>query len=131
MKISRTRVPEQCAFDAMVGANLQYIRKFRKLSMKKVAEQIPFTFQQLGKYEKGDNTISAYKLNLLRKIYDVGIDKIIRPDFIEKHQEIFLHSLDQKLRIEENDPNFVLSAGISSEEIKAVDKEHTQRQLRK
>ena len=41
MKVARTRVPKQCEFDAMVGANLQYIRKFRKLSMAKVGEQVP------------------------------------------------------------------------------------------
>ena len=71
MKVNRSRVPEQCAFDKMVGANLHYIRKYNKLSMKKVADQIPFTFQQLQKYEKGLNTISAYKLLKLCNIYKV------------------------------------------------------------
>ncbi len=88
MKISRTRVPKQCEFDAMVGANLQYMRKFRKLSMSKVAEQIPFTFQQLQKYEKGKNTISAYKLLKLCNIYKVDIAEIVKESFIETHQAI-------------------------------------------
>jgi len=88
MKISRTRVPKQCEFDAMVGANLQYMRKFRKLSMQKVAEQIPFTFQQLQKYEKGKNTISAYKLSMLCEIYGTAIEKIVRADFIHLHQNV-------------------------------------------
>ena len=95
MKISRTRVPEQCAFDAMLGANLQYMRKFRKLSMRKVAEQIPFTFQQLGKYEKGHNTISAYKLLKLCNIYKVDIAEIVKESFIETHQALMNRYLDQ------------------------------------
>ena len=95
MKISRTRVPKQCEFDAMVGANLQYMRKFRKLSMQKVAEQIPFTFQQLQKYEKGRNTISAYKLLKLCTIYKVDIAEIVKESFIEAHQALMDKHLNQ------------------------------------
>ena len=95
MKVNRTRVPDQCAFDEMVGANLQYIRKFRKLSMKKVAAQIPFSFQQLAKYEKGKNTISAYKLLKLCKIYKVDIGEIVKESFIEAHQSLIDKYLNQ------------------------------------
>jgi len=86
MKIARTRVPKQCEFDEMVGANLKYMRKFRQLAMTKVAEQLPFTFQQLQKYENGRNTISAYKLLKLCKIYKVDIGDIVKESFIENHQ---------------------------------------------
>ena len=86
MKIARTRVPKQCEFDEMVGANLKYMRKFRQLAMTKVAEQLPFTFQQLQKYENGRNTISAYKLLKLCKIYKADIGEIVKESFIENHQ---------------------------------------------
>ena len=86
MKIARTRVPKQCEFDEMVGANLKYMRKFRQLAMTKVAEQLPFTFQQLQKYENGRNTISAYKLLKLCKIYKADIGEIVKENFIENHQ---------------------------------------------
>ena len=86
MKIARTRVPKQCEFDEMVGANLKYMRKFRQLAMTKVAEQLPFTFQQLQKYENGRNTIRAYKLLKLCKIYKVDIGDIVKVSFIENHQ---------------------------------------------
>ena len=82
MKIARTRVPKQCEFDEMVGANLKYMRKFRQLAMTKVAEQLPFTFQQLQKYENGRNTISAYKLLKLCKIYKADIGEIVKESFI-------------------------------------------------
>ena len=100
MKIARTRVPNQCAFDAMVGANLQYMRKFNQLSMKKVAVQIPFTFQQLQKYEKGKNTISVYKLLQLCNIYKVNIAEIVKETFIENHQSSINKVLDKAYMVE-------------------------------
>ena len=100
MKIARTRVPEQCEFDVMVGANLQYMRKYRKLSMSKVAEQIPFTFQQLQKYEKGRNTISAYKLLQICSIYKVDMAEIVKETFIENHQGLINKVLDKAYMVE-------------------------------
>ena len=84
----------------MVGANLQYMRKFRKLSMTKVADQIPFTFQQLQKYEKGKNTISAYKLLQLCNIYKVDIAEIVKETFIEIHQGLINKVLDKAYMVE-------------------------------
>jgi len=95
MKVPRSRVPEQCEFDAMLGANLQYMRKFNQLSMKKVAVQIPFTFQQLQKYEKGKNTIGTYKLLQLCNIYKVNIAEIVKESFIETHQALMDKHLNQ------------------------------------
>ena len=95
MKINRSRVPEQCAFDLMVGANLNYIRRFRKLTMLKVSEQMPFTFQQLQKYEKGANTISAYKLDKLSNIYNVNLNGIVKPEFILNHQKLLTPPLEE------------------------------------
>ena len=123
MKIPRTRVPKQCEFDAMLGANLQYMRKFVQLSMKKVAVQIPFTFQQLQKYEKGKNTIGTYKLLQLCNIYKVNIAEIVKETFIENHQRSINKVLDQAYMSD--------NEGVSTEQIKAVDDEHTKRQLRK
>ena len=100
MKVARTRVPKLCEFDAMLGANLQYMRKYRKLSMKKVAEQIPFTFQQLQKYEKGMNTISVYKLLQLCNIYKVTIAEIVKETFIENHQGLINKVLDKAYMVE-------------------------------
>ena len=100
MKVPRTRVPEQCEFDVMVGANMQYMRKYRKLSMSKVADQIPFTFQQLQKYEKGRNTISAYKLLKICAIYKVDMAEIVKESFIENHQRLINKVLDKAYMVE-------------------------------
>ena len=101
MRIARTRVPKQCEFDAMLGANLQYMRKFVQLSMKKVAVQIPFTFQQLQKYEKGKNTIGTYKLLQLCNFYKVDIAEIVKETFIEIHQGLINKVLDKAYMVED------------------------------
>jgi len=122
MRVARVRVPEQCEFDVMVGANLQYIRKYRKLSMAKVAKQIPFSFQQLQKYQKGRNTINTYKLLKLCKIYKVDLQEIVKGTFIEDHQR----SVNKHLNTYMAD-----GEGVATEQIKAIDDEHARRQLRK
>ena len=122
MRVARVRVPEQCEFDVMVGANLQYIRKYRKLSMAKVAKQIPFSFQQLQKYQKGKNTINTYKLLKLCKIYKVDLQEIVKETFIENHQRLVNKHLNTYMADGE---------GVATEQIKAIDDEHTRRQLRK
>ena len=123
MRVARVRVPEQCEFDVMVGANLQYIRKYRKLSMAKVAKQVPFSFQQLQKYQKGKNTINTYKLLKLCKIYKVDLQEIVKGTFIEDHQRSVNKHLDQAYMSDDE--------GVATEQIKAIDDEHTRRQLRK
>ncbi|MDV6329872.1 helix-turn-helix transcriptional regulator [Asticcacaulis sp. 201] len=52
--------------DAHVGGRVRNRRKFLGLSQTALAEAIGLTFQQVQKYEKGNNRISASKL------YDVA-----------------------------------------------------------
>lgn len=59
--------------DAIVGANLRRIRLLRGLSQEALAKQLGLTFQQLQKYEKGANRISASKLWELSTLLEVGV----------------------------------------------------------
>ena len=56
---------------------------------------MPFTFQQLQKYEKGANTISAYKLDKLSNIYNVNLNGIVKPEFILNHQKSLTPPLEE------------------------------------
>lgn len=49
----------------VVGKNLRTLRQLRNLPQKAVGAFIGVTFQQMQKYEKGINSISAEKLLLL------------------------------------------------------------------
>ena len=60
--------------DKHVGTQLRSRRKVIGLSQEKLAEHIGVTFQQIQKYERGTNRISASRLYSFSKIMDVPID---------------------------------------------------------
>lgn len=69
MKTKGKSVPE----DKIIGGNLLKIRKARELSQEALAESIGVTFQQVQKYEKGSNRISASTLLMISNKLDVPI----------------------------------------------------------
>ena len=57
--------------DVHVGQRLRMRRTLLGLNQKKIAEALGLTFQQLQKYEKGANRVSASRLFELSQILDV------------------------------------------------------------
>lgn len=57
--------------DIAVGQRLQQLRRSADLSQKVVAKQLGISFQQLQKYEKGVNRISAGRLWELAQLFGV------------------------------------------------------------
>lgn len=53
-----------------VGQKIREARLLRNLSQEKLSKQLGITYQQLQKYEKGDNRISASRLYHLASILD-------------------------------------------------------------
>ncbi len=45
-----------------IGQRLKEIRKKRKMSTRKLGDSVEITFQQIQKYEKGDNNLSVGRL---------------------------------------------------------------------
>ena len=80
------KTEEDLAFNSVVGRNLKYLRRARKLNQTRVADHCKVKFQQLQKYEKGINGCSAYRLQQLAKFFKVGLDVIVDPDMITKHR---------------------------------------------
>ena len=66
----------------MVGANIRYCRIARNLTQTKLSLEIDVTFQQIQKYEKGDNCLNSYRLAQLATFFKVGVQDIMNPDFI-------------------------------------------------
>lgn len=60
--------------DKHVGKQLRSRRTLLGLSQEKLAEFIGVTFQQVQKYERGTNRVSASRLFSFSKILDVSID---------------------------------------------------------
>ncbi len=60
--------------DKHVGTQLRNRRSLLGLSQEKLADAVGVTFQQVQKYERGTNRVSASRLFSFSKILDVSID---------------------------------------------------------
>ena len=83
---NRQRTPEELAFNASVGNNIKYIRKLNNYTQTRVGKAIGTTFQQVQKYEKGANGVSALKLKQLAEFFRLKTDVLIDPNFIPYHK---------------------------------------------
>ena len=59
--------------DRVVGQRIRWRRKELKLTQEKLGEQLGLTFQQVQKYEKGVNRISAGRLFEIARVLGVDI----------------------------------------------------------
>ncbi len=59
--------------DAHVGLRIRQLRKIREVSQEKLADGLRVTFQQVQKYERGSNRVSASKLYAIAGLLDVPV----------------------------------------------------------
>lgn len=59
--------------DSYIGSRIRIARKIGSLSQQGLAERLGVTFQQVQKYEKGTNRISASRLHHLASVIDVPV----------------------------------------------------------
>jgi len=93
--------PKPDQFDIQIGKNLYAIRKIRGISQQKLAKAIGVSFQQVQKYEKGINRISAVRLYKasqlletdLYRFFDIHTDKktdeLNTDDFLKMDKQTF------------------------------------------
>ena len=62
--------------DVEVGARLRVLRRSRGLSQSDLAERLGLTFQQVQKYERGANRISASKLWKVAEVLKVPVGEL-------------------------------------------------------
>ena len=60
--------------DVYVGSRVRLRRMMRKVSQEKLGEMLKLTFQQVQKYEKGTNRISASRLYQIATFLDVPLE---------------------------------------------------------
>lgn len=61
--------------DLAVGARLRILRRAHGMSQTELAARVDLTFQQIQKYERGANRISASKLWRMAKVLDVPVSR--------------------------------------------------------
>ena len=68
--------PRPDEIDVQVGNNLRSFRQFRELSQEELSYKLGVTMQQVQKYEKGINRISASRLYKASLALSVNIDDL-------------------------------------------------------
>ncbi|CAN7298297.1 helix-turn-helix transcriptional regulator [Agrobacterium tumefaciens] len=62
--------------DIQVGANIRQIRVQHKMSQETLAGHLSITFQQVQKYEKGTNRVSASRLVEIARVFGVSMETL-------------------------------------------------------
>lgn len=66
--------PKASDIDVLIGANLRDLRLFFGVTQAELARVLGVTFQQVQKYEKGKDRLSAARLYVLARFFDVPLD---------------------------------------------------------
>ena len=131
--------PDEVEFNTIVGKNIRYLRKSKKLTQSNVGDAIGVSFQQVQKYEKGFNGLHSYSLyKVAHRVFNVSMDVLADPQMIIKYEGFKDKHESQEYQTlgtakSPQDAGYLKpQKDIGSlEEIKAIDNEHTLRQLRK
>ena len=70
---------DELIFTKIAGLQLKKIRLSRNLTQTRVAKAINVTFQQVQKYEKGTNCITAINVKKLSEYFNVSFDYFVKP----------------------------------------------------
>ena len=79
--------PDEVEFNTIVGKNIKYLRKLKKLTQTQVGSVIGVSFQQVQKYENGKNGLHSYSLyKVAHKVFNINMDVLADPKMIEKYE---------------------------------------------
>ena len=80
------------AADARVGSKLRQFRIMRGLSQTELGKELRVSFQQIQKYERGSNRISAGQLQEFARVLDVPVTSF----FADGDAEALPHALQNR-----------------------------------
>ena len=84
---SYVKTDEENILNEVVGQRLKIARTNAKLTQTKLAKKLNISFQQIGKYEKGQNGLNAIRIvqisNLLNIPKSYLLENIELPGFVE------------------------------------------------
>ena len=72
-----TKSPKEV--DIYVGSRVRMRRKILGMTQEKLGEELGMTFQQVQKYEKGTNRISAGRLKVIAEILNIPVSFFFPP----------------------------------------------------
>jgi transcriptional regulator with XRE-family HTH domain len=83
---SYVKTSEENRVNKIVGLNIRDQRRKRQWTQTQLAEKLGISFQQIGKYEKGQNGLSAIRLLEISKHFNVP-NHVILPDNIYEESD--------------------------------------------
>lgn len=69
--------------DIIVGTNLRMLRQQRNMTQTDLADALSVTFQQIQKYEKGSNRISASRLADIARYLNISVSSFFEGSGLE------------------------------------------------
>ena len=79
--------PDDIEFNTIVGKNIKYLRKLKRLTQTQVGNAINVSFQQIQKYEKGANGLHSFALHkVAHKVFNMTMDQLTDPNLIKNHE---------------------------------------------
>jgi transcriptional regulator with XRE-family HTH domain len=73
-KLAHRMIEGPDPIDVHVGQQLRYMRVSRRMSQERLGAAVNLTFQQIQKYEKGVNRVSASMLYRFAEVFSVTVD---------------------------------------------------------
>ena len=72
------------SMNKLIGNNLRFIRRLKKMSLMQLANKMNIKYQQVGKYELGQNQLCAFRLWQASHILGCKIKYFFDKDYITK-----------------------------------------------
>lgn len=97
--------------DVHIGGRIRALRSMRRLSLEQIGEQVGLSYQQIRKYELGDNRISASTLFKVASVLGVEIGYFFQNfdegsptvpfegELVEQFGELLQSLRDEKIRM--------------------------------
>tara|TARA_E500000318_G_scaffold68229_1_gene63008 strand:+ start:3908 stop:4294 length:387 start_codon:yes stop_codon:yes gene_type:complete len=84
-----TRPLVHTQMDILIGQNIKFMRTVKGITLQKVADYCGCAFQQIQKYEKGTNGLSAYRLKQLSDLFQAPLKAFYDPEYIKKMHSVY------------------------------------------
>ena len=78
--------------DVDIGQKLKLCRKLRNISMEELGASVGVSFQQIQKYEKGLNRISAIMLLKLSRVLNISPSELYPDEYLDHKTNSFIAS---------------------------------------
>ena len=72
------------SMNKVIGSNLRFIRKLKKMSLMQLADKMNIKYQQVGKYELGQNQLCAYRIWQASNILGCKVKYFFDKNYINK-----------------------------------------------